>query len=64
MRVMRITGTGEFLHRRGDPIPRHATLRVEGAEEPLVRRLQFEELLSAALSERARRRNDQASQQC
>lgn len=63
MRVMRITGTGEFFD-RGDPIPRHATLRVEGAEEPLVRRLQFEELLSAALSERARRRNDQASQQC
>lgn len=60
MRVTRVTGRGEFFD-RGDPIPKHATLTVEGVEEPLVGRLQFEELLSVALSERAHRRNDQAS---
>lgn len=62
MRVTRITGRGEFFD-RGDPIPKHVTLTVEGVEEPLVGRLKLEELLSAALAERARRRNDQASHQ-
>eukprot|EP00752_Nemacystus_decipiens_P016464 g14718.t1 len=58
MTVTRVTGRGEFFD-RGDPIPRYATLTVEGVEEPLVGRLQFKELISAAVSERARRRNDQ-----
>ena len=62
MKVTRVTGSGEFFD-RGDPIPRRATLSVQGVEEPLVGRLQFEELLSAAMSERARRRNDQVSHQ-
>lgn len=60
--VARVTGRGEFFN-RGDPIPEHSTLSVEGVEEPFVGRMHFETLLSAALSERDRRRNDQASHQ-
>lgn len=53
-----MSGHGEFFD-RGDPIPKHATLTVSGVEDPLVECLELEKLLSAALSERARRQNDQ-----
>lgn len=60
MRVNLVSGHGEFFD-RGDPIPKHATLTVSGEEDPLVKGLTLEKLLSAALSERARRRNEQVS---
>lgn len=60
MTVKRITGRGELFD-RGDPVPNHVTIQVEGSEGPLVERLRLNELLSAALAERAHRRNDQAS---
>lgn len=58
MRVSSVTGHGEFFD-VGDPIPKQAKLVVEGMEDPLVRGLRLERLCSAALSERARRRNEQ-----
>lgn len=60
VRVSLVTGHGEFFN-VGDPIPKHATLVVEGTEDPLVKGLRLEQLCSAALSERARRRNEQVN---
>lgn len=58
MRVLSVTGHGEFFN-AGDPIPKRATLVVQGPEDPLVKGLRLAALCSAALSERARRRNEQ-----
>ncbi len=60
MTVTRITGRGELFD-RGDPVPKHVAIKVEGPEGPLVERLRLKELLSAALAERVRRSSDQAS---
>lgn len=60
IRVVSLTGHGEFFD-RGDLAPRQATLIVGGDEDPLVADLRFDELLSAALAERARRRNAQVT---
>lgn len=58
MRVNLVSGHGEFFD-RGDPVPKHATITVSGEEDPLVKVLKLEKLMSAALSERAHRRNEQ-----
>lgn len=58
VRVLSVTGHGEFFN-GGDPIPKSATLVVHGTEDSLVKGLRLDELCSAALSERARRRNRQ-----
>lgn len=63
VRVSAVTGHGEFFD-VGDPIPKHATLVVDGTEDPLVKGLRLERLCSAALSERARRRNEQVTLPC
>lgn len=58
MRVTSVTGHGEFFD-RGDPLPKNATLIVSGVEDALVKGLKLDQLCSAALAERARRRNEQ-----
>lgn len=58
IRVTSVRGHGEFFD-RGDPIPKHATLTVDGVEDPLVDGLELDQLCSKALAERARRRNEQ-----
>lgn len=60
VRVCSVTGHGEFFD-GGDPIPKQAKLVVDGTEDPLVKGLRLDQLCSLALSERARRRNEQVS---
>eukprot|EP00904_Undaria_pinnatifida_P001473 jgi/Undpi1/11326/HiC_scaffold_30.g13624.m1 len=58
MKVTSVTAHGDFFD-RGDPVPKNATVIVKGVVDPLVQRLKLNKLVSAALAERAHRRNVQ-----